>query len=94
LVGSELYHHPPFFYSDLFELGYEAVGELDSRLATVADWEGPFKKGVVYYLGEQRVRGVLLWNVWKKIASARQLIAEPGPFKLADKAQLKSILSL
>ena len=23
------YHHLPFFYSDLFDLGYEAVGELD-----------------------------------------------------------------
>ena len=26
---SEAYHHLPSFYSDLFELGYEAVGELD-----------------------------------------------------------------
>ena len=28
------YEHLPFFYSDLFDLGYEAVGELDSRLET------------------------------------------------------------
>ena len=91
--ASELYHHLPFFYSDLFDLGYEAVGELDARLATVADWEEPFKKGVVYYLGQERVRGVLLWNVWNKISRARQLIAEPGPFKLADKAQLKRFLA-
>jgi NADPH-dependent 2,4-dienoyl-CoA reductase/sulfur reductase-like enzyme len=91
--ASEPYHHLPYFYSDLFELGYEAVGELDSRLATVADWEEPFKKGVVYYLNDERVRGVLLWNVWNKIPNARRLIAELGPFKLADKAQLKSILA-
>ena len=26
------YDHLPFFYSDLFDLGYEAVGDLDSRL--------------------------------------------------------------
>src|SRR5262249_6556619 len=32
------YDHLPFFYSDLFELGYEAVGEVDSQLETVADW--------------------------------------------------------
>jgi 3-phenylpropionate/trans-cinnamate dioxygenase ferredoxin reductase subunit len=31
------YEHLPFFYSDLFDLGYEAVGELDSRLETFAD---------------------------------------------------------
>jgi len=93
LVGSEPYLHLPYFYSDLFELGYEAVDELDGSLATVADWEEPFKKGVVYYLGEERVRGVLLWNVWNKTSRARQLIAEPGPFKLADKAQLKRFLA-
>ncbi len=74
------YHHLPFFYSDLFELGYEAVGELDSRLETVADWQEPYRKGVVYYLREGRVRGVLLWNVWEQVEAARELIAQPGPF--------------
>jgi NADPH-dependent 2,4-dienoyl-CoA reductase/sulfur reductase-like enzyme len=76
----EPYTHLPFFYSDLFQLGYEAVGELDSRLETVSDWKEPFKEGVVYYMKEGRVRGVLLWNVWNKVDSARALIAEPGPF--------------
>jgi 3-phenylpropionate/trans-cinnamate dioxygenase ferredoxin reductase subunit len=82
--GSEPYHHLPFFYSDLFELGYEAVGELDSRLSTVADWTEPFQKGIVYYLREDRISGVLLWNVWDKVSSARDLIAQPGPFQTDD----------
>ncbi|HUK12794.1 MAG TPA: FAD/NAD(P)-binding oxidoreductase [Thermoanaerobaculaceae bacterium] len=73
-----LYHHLPFFYSDLFELGYEAVGEVDSRLETVADWHVPMRKGVVYYLREGRVRGVLLWDVWGKVDAARELIAAAG----------------
>ncbi|HEY3359452.1 MAG TPA: FAD/NAD(P)-binding oxidoreductase [Polyangia bacterium] len=77
---AEPYHHLPFFYSDLFELGYEAVGEIDSRLQTIADWKEPFRKGVVYYLREGRVRGVLLWNVWNQVETARQLVAAPGPF--------------
>jgi 3-phenylpropionate/trans-cinnamate dioxygenase ferredoxin reductase subunit len=72
------------FYSDLFDLGYEAVGELNSGLETVADWEEPFAKGTVYYLGEGRVRGVLLWNVWSKVEAARQLLLERGPFAPAD----------
>ncbi len=76
----EKYTHLPFFYSDLFELGYEAVGELDARLETVVDWKEPNQQGVIYYLKDQRVRGVLLWNVWKQLEAARQLIAEPGPF--------------
>lgn len=78
---SELYHHLPSFYSDMFELGYEAVGELDSRLETFADWKQPNKEGVIYYLKDGRVRGVLLWNVWGQVDAARALIAEPGPFR-------------
>jgi NADPH-dependent 2,4-dienoyl-CoA reductase/sulfur reductase-like enzyme len=75
------YDHLPSFYSDLFELGYEAVGEVDSRLQTVADWKEPYREGVVYYLRDSRVRGVLLWNVWEQVDAARKLIAEPGPFR-------------
>ncbi|HEX5472027.1 MAG TPA: FAD-dependent oxidoreductase [Lacipirellulaceae bacterium] len=78
---SVTYDHLPFFYSDLFELGYEAVGEVDSRLETFADWKEPYRKGVVYYLRDGRVRGVLLWNVWEQVDAARTLIAEPGPFR-------------
>lgn len=82
--AGEKYLHLPFFFSDLFELGYEAIGELDARTPVVVDWKEPFKTGVLYYLKEGRVRGVLLWNVWKKIEAARQLIANPGPFTAED----------
>jgi len=85
----EPYHHLPYFYSDLFELGYEAVGDLDSRLETVADWEEPYQKGVIYYLHEGRVRGVLLWNVWGQIDAARELIASHQTFQSED---LKGLL--
>ncbi|MGA2819977.1 MAG: FAD-dependent oxidoreductase [Anaerolineales bacterium] len=80
----EEYTHLPFFYSDLFDLGYEAVGELDPRLTVVADWKKTGQEGVLYYLQGGRVRGVLLWNVWNQVAAARQLIADPGPFKRED----------
>lgn len=73
------YEHLPFFYSDLFDLGYEAVGELDPRLEIRADWQEPFRKGVVYYLAGGRVRGVLLWNVWDQVEAARRLIGETEP---------------
>ena len=81
MAGASLpYHHLPYFYSDLFELGYEAVGKTDSRLETIEDWVEPYKKGVIYYQQHNRVRGVLLWNVWERVEAARTLIAEPGPF--------------
>lgn len=71
----EPYDYLPFFYSDLFDLGYEAVGELDSRLETYEDWVEQYRKGVVYYLAEGVVRGVLLWNTWGKVDEARELIS-------------------
>ena len=74
------YDHLPSFYSDLFDLGYEAVGDLNPKLEVVADWKEPYREGVVYYLRGGRVRGVLLWNVWEQVDAARRLIAEPGPF--------------
>lgn len=86
----EPYTHVPMFYSDLFDLGYEAVGELSSKLETVADWQEPFKKGIVYYLDNGRVHGVLLWNVWDSVPEARALLKAPGPFRAAD---LRGILS-
>lgn len=77
------YHHLPFFYSDLFDLGYEAVGDVDARHETVADWKEPLREGVVYYLQDGRVRGVLLWNTWGQVDAARALIAEAGAFRAA-----------
>ncbi len=82
--ATDLYHHLPFFYSDLFDLGYEAVGDLDPRLDVVEDWQEPYHKGVIYYLREHRVKGVLLWNVWEQVDHARQLIGEFGPFRPGD----------
>ena len=83
------YTHLPFFYSDLFDLGYEAVGLLDTRLQVVEDWREPYREGVVYYLDGGRVRGVLLWNVWDQVDAARALIAAPEP---VDPASLKGRL--
>jgi NADPH-dependent 2,4-dienoyl-CoA reductase/sulfur reductase-like enzyme len=69
------YDHIPFFYSDLFDLGYEAVGEVDSRLKTVENWQEPNHKGTIAYVdGDGRARGSLLWNVWDKLDAARDAI--------------------
>lgn len=75
----EPYLHMPFFYSDLFEVGYEAVGEVDSRLECFADWREENRTGTLYYLRDGKVRGVLLCNVWGKVDAARRLIREGKP---------------
>ncbi len=86
VLGNELgpYEHTPFYYSDIFDLGYEAVGVLDASLDLVEDWapgaEGD--TGVVYYVGAEdsdeagKLKGVLLWNVWDSTDRARELLAE------------------
>jgi 3-phenylpropionate/trans-cinnamate dioxygenase ferredoxin reductase subunit len=83
------YDHLPFFYSDLFDLGYEAVGEVDSRHETVERWKEPGREGVVAYVdSQQRPRGFLLWNVWGKIDAARDLIRAGQPVAAATVEQL------
>jgi 3-phenylpropionate/trans-cinnamate dioxygenase ferredoxin reductase component len=82
--ASERYDHLPSFYSDLFELGYEAVGQLDPRLQTVSKWKEQFREGIVYYLEQGRIRGVLLWNVWEKLDAARAAINSGKVFTAAE----------
>src|SRR5262249_59173946 len=55
MAGAETpYDHLPFFYSDLFDLGYEAVGLLDSRLEAIENWQEPYRQGVVPHLAAAR----------------------------------------
>jgi 3-phenylpropionate/trans-cinnamate dioxygenase ferredoxin reductase component len=77
--ASERYEGLPFFYSDLFDLGYEAVGVLDARLETLATWTTPHREGTVYYLDGGRVRGVLLWGTFGQVDAARALIGHEPP---------------
>jgi NADPH-dependent 2,4-dienoyl-CoA reductase/sulfur reductase-like enzyme len=90
MAGAGLpYDHLPFFYSDLFDLGYEAVGDLDSRQATVVSWKEPNRKGVIAYVdGDNRPRGFLLWDVWGKVDAARDLIRAGEPVDEAALAEL------
>jgi hypothetical protein len=48
-------------------------------LETFADWQEENEKGVIYYLDEGYLRGVLLWNVWGKVDEARELLARDEP---------------
>ena len=73
--AAEPYDHLPFFYSDLFDVGYEAVGELDPRLDTLVELDDVRGQGFVYYLDRDgRARGVLLWNTFGRVDDARELI--------------------
>ena len=82
--GTEPYRYLPYFYSDLFDVGYEAIGETDPSRHTVIEWAEPDEKGVIFYLDGDSVRGVLFWNIFGKLDAARELIASPGPHRRDD----------
>lgn len=83
------YDHLPMFYSDLFDLGYEAVGRCDASLETVLD--GPAAAddadadvpGVAWYLADGRVVGALTWNAFGRLETARTLIRSGEPVDAA-----------
>ncbi len=70
----EPFTYMPYFFSDLFEFGYEAVGDVNSNLETFADWQKENEKGVVYYLKDGKVRGAMMCNIWEKVEAAREVI--------------------
>ena len=82
--AGERYDYLPFFYSDLFDLGFEAIGLIDSRFEIIEDWKEKYKEGVLYYMNEDRVSGVILWNVWDKVDEARKIIGLPAPVRKSD----------
>jgi NADPH-dependent 2,4-dienoyl-CoA reductase/sulfur reductase-like enzyme len=95
------YRTTPFFWSDMYDYGYEAVGELDTRHTVVEDYatgdDGTpdLTTGVVYYADDAgHVRGVLLWNVWDSVKLARELVARTASEPVADPATLRGAIPL
>ncbi|WP_072806521.1 NAD(P)/FAD-dependent oxidoreductase [Rhodococcoides yunnanense] len=75
--GTDPYTYTPYFYSDVYDDGYQAVGTISTSLETVERWTNKPKEGVVYYVDDSgAVRGVLMWNVWEGLDEAKQLIAD------------------
>ena len=88
--ANKVYTHLPFFYSDMFSLGYEAIGNLDYRFDIFADWKKVGEEGVLYYLHNQKVVGILNWNVWDGIPKARQIIEKQKTYQ--DPGELKGAI--
>ena len=80
----EKYDHIPFFYSDLFDLGYEAIGDLNKDFTIYSDWIKPYKKGTVFYLHENKIKGLIFWNLWGKVDQGREIIREGKEYSIED----------
>jgi len=94
LVGANMagaglvYSHLPLKWFRVGELQFEGVGELDSRLDHEEVWLEPGREGVIFYLREDVIRGVLLVNVHERLEWARQLIIEARAMTPAERSGL------
>ncbi len=84
------YDYMPYFFSDLFDFGYEAVGEINPEMETVPIWQKENEIGTIYYLKDGIVRGALMCNVWDKVEDARELIRSR---RSMSKEELSSAMS-
>ncbi len=75
----EPFTYMPYFFSDLFEFGYEAVGEVYPGLEIVADWQKKHDTGIIYYVRNGQIRGMMMCNVWDHVEAARELIRRGAP---------------
>jgi hypothetical protein len=83
--ANRMYDHLPMFFSDFFELGWEAVGDTDAQLQVEEEWTTPMKEGVLFYTQDDLVRGVLLWNRWGLVDWARELIRSGKPMSREER---------
>jgi len=86
--ANQPYAHLPLKWFRVGELQFEGVGELWARLSTEIVWMQPGREGVVYYLRDDVIRGVLLINEPERIDWARTLIREAHPTTSAERAAM------
>ncbi|MBU2824242.1 FAD-dependent oxidoreductase, partial [Acidithiobacillus ferrooxidans] len=85
MAGKEVhFQHQSMFYSDIYEFGFEAVGECRSDMDCYTDISPGGDKAVVYYLRDDQIHGILLWNVWDQVKTARSLIAQKAVVHLQE----------
>ncbi|MCM5704381.1 NAD(P)/FAD-dependent oxidoreductase [Larsenimonas salina] len=85
------YTHTPYFYSNVFDLGFKAVGTADaSNLDTVSDWQTPNRKGAIFYLDGDTLKGVMLIDLDDQLDAARALLEQPT---ITDRDALKGKLT-
>lgn len=111
------YLHQPMFWSDLgTDVGFEAIGIIDSALPTVGVFAQKdqlnsveentthpshpkptedYNKGVIFYLKNEIVVGIILWNLFNKMDVARLILREKKKFSdLNEVAKLFNIHSI
>ncbi|MHB1001189.1 MAG: NAD(P)/FAD-dependent oxidoreductase [Armatimonadota bacterium] len=72
----EPYNYMASFYASMFDINFKAIGELNPRMTVEVEWKEPLKEGVLQYIDDNHIRGVLFWNVPAQFDFARSLMAK------------------
>ena len=92
-------------------IGFEGVGIIDSKLTTIGVWlanrdketneilertpTSDFQRGVVYYLKDNVVVGVILWNASDQMNKAREIVNDKKILNQSNVAnELQKMISL
>ena len=86
--ANQPYMHLPIKSFRVGDLSFEGVGELWARLDTELLWIEPGREGVVFYLRDDVIRGILLVNVHDRIEWARGLVREQRATTAAERSAL------
>jgi len=73
--AEEEYTYTPMFYSDVFDISFEAIGTLDGSLDTVIDPVGNGK--LAYYIKDNKPVGLLIWNTSVSLKEAKNVLSNP-----------------
>lgn len=80
------YVHQPMFRSQMKDIDVICcgLGTIDSRLRTVGIWvnnrrendedEIDYQRGIIYYMEDNHVKGILLWNASDYLERAREVL--------------------
>ncbi len=85
------YNHLPLKWFRVGDMQFEGVGELWARLDTELRWIEPGREGVLYYLRDDIIRGVMLINVHERLEWARGLIRGARPTTAAERASMLEV---
>ena len=89
MAGAEKpYDELPLKWLRIGELVFEGVGELWARLTTEILWVEPGREGVVFYLRDDVIRGVLMIGMRDRLDWARSLVREARATTAAERSAL------
>ena len=82
------YTHLPLKWFRVADLQFEGVGELHTRLDTETVWVEEGREGIVFYVRDEVVRGVLMINTSGRLEWARSIITDAKAMDRSERAAL------